>query len=48
MPFKEFAATEMRYRLLTQQDPAAADAAMAESQRRIDAHWRRLQTRSVS
>jgi pyruvate-ferredoxin/flavodoxin oxidoreductase len=48
IPFKEYAATEMRYRLLMQQDPAAADAAMAESQRRIDAHWRKLQTRSVA
>jgi pyruvate-ferredoxin/flavodoxin oxidoreductase len=48
MPFKEYAATEMRYRLLMQQDPVAAAAAMAESQHRIDAHWRKLQTRSVS
>jgi pyruvate-ferredoxin/flavodoxin oxidoreductase len=44
--FKEYAMTEMRYRLLAQHDPAVADAAMSEAQQRIDARWRELEKRS--
>ena len=43
IPFKDYADTEARYRILTQTDPAAAAAFMAEAQRRITERWARLE-----
>ncbi len=42
IPFKEYAATEMRYRLMAQLNPPAADKAMAAAQQAISERWKRL------
>jgi len=39
IPFKQYAENELRYRLLKQTNPTAADALMTEAQKQIDRRW---------
>lgn len=43
IPFKDYAGTEARYRVLEQTDPIASEAFMAEAQRQINARWKTLE-----